>query len=154
MRTAFAGALALVRDGAAELICAASLAQVADDVVVQELLLAEARGAGVPLASADPGDDDAFLPVPTDPARALIREVLALAPQFNNEMRSLRARVRRAQTLAELEGAHAALVRIEAMEERGATPQDILSMLGAHPGRRRTHRVIGAFRAARPGHGA
>lgn len=118
-RVGFLRALTLARDGDADAIGIASLVELDPDLVVQELLLAEARASRVAVVSAEPADEGQLCDPPHDPARALVRRVIEAFPRFQGEMRSLRAWVRRRDTLADLDQIAPALVAFEAMQEHG-----------------------------------
>ena len=119
-RVGFLACLTRVRDGECDVLAVASLSHLDNDLVVQELLLADAWGSGVDVASAAL---EPYLLEP-DPRRALVRRVIAEAPEFAGQMRSLRAWVRRNEIADGFERLGPALAELEAIQEHrqaGAT---------------------------------
>jgi hypothetical protein len=124
-RVGFLSALSKVRDGEAGLVCVASLDRLDDDMVIQELLLYECNRSHVQIASARADDGDLLGDPPTDPARALVRRVIADAPLFQGELRSLRAWVRRTEYADGLDNLAPALAELEDMQAYGKAPPNL-----------------------------
>lgn len=112
-RVGFLKALEIVRDGRADAVCVDGLASLDPDMVIQELLLDEARRVGVKVVSAQPQDDASLAETPDDERRALVRRVIRTMPAFLGELRSLRAWLRRSVYADELERMAPALADLD-----------------------------------------
>lgn len=116
-----------IREGEAEGIVVASLDRLSPDLVLQELIIAEARRVGCVLVSANDDEAAALAEPPADEMRALVRRAIGETDRFHGDLRALRARLRmrRAAGSDEL----STLVEIERMGERGVDLSGIVRAL-------------------------
>lgn len=139
----FINALESVRAGRADAVCIATLEDLHPDVVVQELLLEEARREHVPIVAAGAADAEALSEPCTDARRALIRSVVRDAPAFQNEVRATRAWMRKVGSAEQHAHEVAAMVAFESMQEH--------ELLGARDAYKpsRSHRIVALLRRRR-----
>ncbi|MCA1830432.1 MAG: recombinase family protein [Actinomycetota bacterium] len=141
-RTGFDRAVTLVRDGEGDAIATASIDDLDEDMVMQELMLAEAASRHVAVVSASPEDRRVLAEPPEDVSRALVRRAIRELRQFEGAMRSLRAGAHR-RVQAEDERSAAALAAFEAEQEHGETD-------GLPPGRNRLAWLLRKRRTGAP----
>lgn len=85
-RTGYRSMLGVLGTGEAEAVLVAALDALSGDTIVQEILLWDLRGRGVPVLSALPGDHEVLGGAP-GPTRMLIRDVLSRVSEHARELR-------------------------------------------------------------------
>jgi DNA invertase Pin-like site-specific DNA recombinase len=128
-RLRLAKAFDMLRWGTAEAIVVSRLDRLADDIVLQERLLAEIRAQGATTLSADP-DDESALEAP-EGARAAIRQVLATSAEYERSKRELHIKREVARSGMPRDRHQAAMATIEALAGEGASIDEITARLRA-----------------------
>ena len=96
-RTGLAEAFAALRNGDAKGIVVYRLDRLAQDLIIQEQLLAEARQRGWRVFSTSTGEAAYLQDDPGDPSRKMIRQVLGAVAEYERSMIALRLRSGRAR---------------------------------------------------------
>src|SRR5205823_12455411 len=130
-RLALARALEMPGGGSAKSMVVARLDRLADDPVVQELLVAEIRTSGGSVFTADAGEQGELESDPTDSVRAVVRRVLATSGEYERSKRELLVNHHVARTGVPRDRQQAAMTRIEALAGAGASVGEIAARLRA-----------------------
>ncbi len=81
----FRALLNLVRSGNTDAVVVATLEVLAADKILQEIILADLRGYGVPVISAEPAEMEELTDPPADATRLVVRDVLAKLEAYREE---------------------------------------------------------------------
>jgi len=130
-RLALARALEMLGGGSAKSMVVARLDRLADDPVVQELLVAEIRTSGGSVFTADAGEQGELESGPTDTVRAVVRRVLATSGEYERSKRELLINRQVARTGVPRDRQQAAMARVEALAGAGASVGEIAARLRA-----------------------
>jgi Resolvase, N terminal domain len=127
-RLALARALEAAREGVAKAIVVSSLDRLADEVVLQEFLLADIRACGAEVFSVEDDEPDGNT---TDMERMGIRSALSARRRYEHSKRELLINHEVARTRMPRDRQQAAIALIEALARGGASVDDIGARLRA-----------------------
>lgn len=139
-RVALGDALRAVHDGALGGLVVARLDRLVPEVVIQELLRADIKRAGGELYCADARDAVELSETPADPARSLMRSILATIPEFNLSLRDLFVRQRIRKQFPG--GEEAAMAAIESLADQGFSARDITFVMSSEGFRPKLRHVL------------